>query len=68
METEIDHSIRKEDGLWYVIILDRRVGRGTRDEHVAEALNRWVGSALQDITDVFADILEKAWKEQEAGK
>ena len=68
METDIEHSVREEDGLWYVFILDRRVGRGARDKHAAEALNRWVSSAMQDIVDAFADIVEKAWKEREAGK
>jgi hypothetical protein len=68
METEIDHDVREEGGLWYVFILDRRVGRGAVDKHAAEALNRWVGTAMQDIVDVFADVLDKAWKEQEAGK
>jgi hypothetical protein len=68
METEVDHDVRKEDKLWYVFVMDRRVGRGTRDKHAAEALDRWVGTALQDLVDVAADALEAAWKEQEAGK
>ena len=68
LETQIEHDVRKEDGLWYVFILDRRVGRGSRDKHAAEALNRWVGTALQDMMDVFADILDRAWSEQEANK
>ena len=68
METEIEHNVRKTDGLWYVYILDRPIGRGTRDKHAAEALNRWIGTAMQDIVDVFSDVLDKAWKEQEDGK
>jgi hypothetical protein len=63
METEVDHDVRKEDGLWYVFVLGRRVGRGARDEHAAQALNRWVGTAMQDLIDVFADVLDKAFKE-----
>ena len=68
METQIDHDIREEDGYWYVFVLDNRIGRGTRDKHVAEALNRWLGTAMQDIADVFSDLLDKAWAEREAEK
>ena len=63
VQTNIETDVREDGGLFYVYILDRRIGRGSHSREASEALQRWVVSGLQDFVDVFADILDKAFKE-----
>ena len=63
METFIDTDVKKEGNLWYVFIMDKRIGDGSHDREAAEALQRWLVSGLQDLTDAVMNILDKAFAE-----
>lgn len=65
METDVNVSVRYNEGTgaWYIYILGKKIGRGFRQKEIAEAISRWFASGLQDISDVFSDIVDKAFKE-----
>jgi hypothetical protein len=63
LNVETITNVKKDGELWFVYVGDHRLGRGCRDEHAAEALQRWFCSAQQDIVDWVAAMIDGAFAE-----
>ena len=67
LETDVERSIVHDGTRYYIEILGRQVGPKMRTQEAATDILNWINAnGLQDMIHVVADIIEKAFAEEEA--
>ena len=66
METEVRREIEFDGTNWYVKILGKKVGPPRTKTEAKDVLKWFNEGGLQDMLNVVTDIIEKAFKEEEA--
>jgi len=68
METEVQREIEFDGTNWYIKILGKKIGPPRTKVEATDILKWFNEGGLQDTLNVAADIIEKAFKEEEARK
>ena len=63
MDAYMETDVKEEGGFYYVYVMDQRVGHGVATREVAEALQRWITSGLQDMMEVLSKAIDQAFAE-----
>jgi len=63
LKTFIEIGFKQDGGLWYVFVMGKRIGDGSRTRRTAEKRFNWLKSGLQDLIEAIDLVEDKAWKE-----
>ena len=63
LKTFIEFSIQQDGVLWYVYVMGKRIGDGSRTRRTAAKRQAWLLSGIQDLIEAVDLMEDKAWKE-----
>ena len=63
MKTIINITTAQDGGKWYVYLVGKRIGTGTRTRRAAKERQAWLSSGVQDLIEAVGLMGDQAWKE-----